>query len=94
MSSKRSLWAKRIESWRESGQSAAGFCRSRGLPYSQFVYWQHRVRANGLVPVTVVASPEPCAVAAVELDLPNGVRVRLTSVSIAEVITLVRGVSC
>ncbi len=94
MSSKRSVWAKRIDAWRESGQSAAGFCRSRDLIYSQFVYWQQRVRGHGLVPVAVVASPEPCAAAAVELELPNGVRVRLTSVSIADVVALVRGVSC
>lgn len=94
MSSKRSLWTKRIEAWRESGQSAAGFCRSRDLTYSQFVYWQQRVRGNGLVPVGVVASTEQSAAAAVELDLPNGMRVRLTSVSIADVVALVRGVSC
>lgn len=94
MSSKWSVWTKRIEAWRESGQSAAGFCRARDLTYSQFVYWQQRVRGNGLVPVAVVASTEQSAAAAVELDLPNGMRVRLTSVSIADVITLVRGVSC
>jgi hypothetical protein len=88
---------KRVEAWRESGQSVAAFCRSRDLTYSQFVYWQRRLRGEvlSLVPV-VVAKAEPCsaAAAAVDLDLPNGVRVRLASVSIADVITLVRGLSC
>ncbi len=97
MSSKLSTWMKRVEAWRESGQSAAAFCRSRDLTYSQFVYWQRRLRGEvlSLVPV-VVAKAEPCsaAAAAVDLDLPNGVRVRLASVSIADVITLVRGLSC
>ena len=95
MSSKLSTWMKRVEAWRESGQSAAAFCRSRDLTYSQFVYWQRRLRGDALslVPV-MVASAEPCSASAVELDLPSGVRVRLTSVSIAEVVALVRGLSC
>ena len=45
MSSKRAAWTKRIEAWRSSGESVAGFCRSHGLIYAQFVYWQRVLQA-------------------------------------------------
>lgn len=95
MSSKRSVWTKRIEAWRASGESAAGFCRSHGVNYSQFVYWQRVLRAarpeaGALVPVMVdvVAASRP----AIEVALPNGVCVRCTNV--ADAIALARGWSC
>lgn len=102
MSSKQTGWAKRIEAWQASGQSAAAFCRSRGLAYSQFVYWQRVLGASALrddgaalVPVVVVdAEAAPSSPMAVELDLPHGIRLRLASTSVADVITLVRGLSC
>lgn len=91
MSDKRSEWAKRIEAWRSSGESVTGFCRAGGLNYAQFVYWQRVLRAaptGALVPVMVeVTPPSP-----IELDLPNGVRVRCTNV--AEALVLARGWSC
>lgn len=93
MSNKRSVWTKRIEAWRASGESAAGFCRARGVNYPQFVYWQRvlrAARAGALVPVVVdaVAASRP----ALEVALPNGVCVRCTHV--ADAIALARGWSC
>ena len=95
MSSKRSVWTKRVEAWRASGESAAGFCRARGLTYAQFVYWQRALRvaqddAGMLVPVMVEASETSRS--PIEVMLPNGVQVRCTRV--ADALALARGWSC
>ena len=79
MSDKRAVWAKRVAAWRSSGESAAGFCRTRGLSHAQFVYWQRALRevpskSTGLVPVVVEATGS--ADAPIELRLPNGVQAR------------------
>jgi maltodextrin utilization protein YvdJ len=95
MSSKRLVWTKRIEAWRASGESAAGFCRARGLNRPQFVYWQrvlHTAHPTSapLVPVVVTepaVSPFP-----IELILPNGVQVRCSHVS--DALALARGWAC
>jgi len=93
MSSKRLMWAKRIEMWRASGESVAGFCRARGLTYAQFVYWQRVMRtspAGALVPVVVEA---PAVLRSpIEVALPNGVQVRCLHV--ADALALARGWSC
>lgn len=104
MSSKRAQWRERVKAWQKSGESVAGFCRSRGVNYAQFVYWQRvlgteREEGVSLVPVrvdtavvetAVVASPS----AAIEVMLPSGVRVRVPAGCVAQAIALVRGLSC
>jgi hypothetical protein len=92
MSSKAAVWSKRLAAWRSGNESAAAFCRSRGLSYSQFVYWQRRSAAaqRALVPVVVAADRGAAnGDRAVEVVLPNGPRVRLT-LPLAEVAALVR----
>ena len=98
MSSKRAVWRGRLDLWRESGESAASFCRSRRLSYAQFVYWQRalcseRDDAVSLVPVMVesMALSSPLVI---EVVLPNGMRVFVPSHGVAESIALVRGLSC
>lgn len=96
---KRSIWLRQMSAWRESGQSAAAFCRSRGLTYSQFIYLQRVVRmppdeAPLLVPVRVEAQAMPALRAPVELELPNGVHLRVPCGSMVDVIALVRGLTC
>lgn len=96
MSNKRAVWRNRIDAWQNSGVSAAAFCRSRSLEYSQFVYWQRALRdeTRSLVPV-VVESAGMAPALVLELALPNGVHVRVPSgFSVGEVIALVRGLSC
>lgn len=96
MSSKRAVWAERVESWQRSGLSVAAFCRAEGLNHPQFVYWQRalgatkalRAKTPMLVPVRVDAMP----VSALELALPNGVRLRVPpGFPSHEVLSLVRG---
>ena len=96
---KRSMWLKQMSAWRESGQSAAAFCRSRELTYSQFIYWQRVVRTSPgeaplLVPLVVKAEAMSPQRAPVELELPNGVRLRVPCGSMADVMVLVRGLTC
>ena len=95
MSDKRVVWARRVAAWRSSGESAAGFCRTRGLSHAQFVYWQRVLReaqpgSMGLVPVVVEAAGS--ADAPIELRLPNGVQARCAKVT--DAIALARGWSC
>lgn len=92
MSSKAAVWSTRVAAWRSSGESAAAFCRSRGLSYSQFVYWQRRSSTRALVPVMVEAGapPAPAARVGMELALPSGVRLHVTALPLADVAALVR----
>lgn len=98
MSSKRTQWHERLKAWQKSGESVAGFCRSRGMNYAQFVYWQRvlrgeRVERSSLVPV-MVQSTVPSSPVVIEVVLPSGIRVRVPPGCVAESITLVRGLSC
>ena len=43
---RRSLFSEQ----KESGQSAAAFCRARELPKSQFYYWKKRLREVAMPP--------------------------------------------
>jgi hypothetical protein len=98
MSSKRAVWVSRLETWQRSGLSVAAFCRSQCLSRAQFVYWQGVLgdtagRGRSLVPVVVA---ERLTVALLEVELPNGVRLRVPSgFPSSDVVTLVRGLgSC
>jgi len=87
---KSKVWSKRIAAWRSSGESAAAWCRARGLSYSQFVYWQRR--SSALVPVAI-ETPSPAqagSVTDVEVALPSGVRLRVPALPMAELAALVR----
>lgn len=100
MADQRAAWLERVEAWQASGESVAAFCRSRGLTYSQFIYWQRVLRtpARGeaplLVPLVVEAEAMSALRAPIELALPNGVRLRVPCGSMTDVIALVRGLTC
>ncbi len=70
-----------IEQYLGSGQKQDDFCQAHDLPKSVFVYWLGRYRA---VPdsstegfVEVVPAERGTAVAGIELEYPNGVKIRL-----------------
>ena len=100
MSSKRAMWVERIKAWQRSGLCVTAFCRAEDLNYPQFVYWQRALRATKstgttssmLVPVRIDAVSS----SALELALPNGLRLRVPAgFPCDEVITLARGLcSC
>ena len=102
MSSKRAVWRDRLEAWRESGESVAGYCRSRGLSRAQFEYWQRMLRntdatrdeALSFVPVLVNADGVPSAAGrgVIEVRLPRGVCVAMPSdQAVSDALVLIRG---
>jgi transposase-like protein len=75
MSTKRDLWIKRMQAWERSGQTRAAFCRARGVNRHTFDYWRRLLReaSGALVPVVV----DDMVSAAIQIALPNGVRLQI-----------------
>lgn len=96
MASKAEVWRQWLAACRSSGLSTAAFCREHGLSYAQYMYWQHRLGkpSRGLVPVEVVAPPAASSALSVELVLPGAVTLHVRDASIADVVALVRGLTC
>jgi hypothetical protein len=46
-------WPELVKEYAAAGQSAARFCRERGIKYSTFLYWQRKIA--GLKPRAFVA---------------------------------------
>jgi len=76
---KQAKWRSLLSEQKESGQSAAGFCRARELPKSQFYYWKKRLRQVAMPPfleVQVAKSqlgPKATAMGStIEVRLSNG----------------------
>ena len=76
---KQAKWRSLFSEQKESRQSAAGFCRARELPKSQFYYWKKRLRQVAMPPfleVQVAKSqlgPKATAMGStIEVRLSNG----------------------
>lgn len=81
-----SKWAERVQAWRESGESAEEFARSRGFAASTLHGWSSRLskterpRFLRLVPKAPVESRAPGQASAGELVVEIGVaRVRVAA---------------
>lgn len=96
MTSKAEVWQQRLAACRSSGVSTAAFCRERGWSYAQCMYWQRRLGklSGALVPVRVEVPGASGAPLSVELALPGSVSLRVHDASVADVVALVRGLSC
>ena len=79
------LWQQRLDRFRKSGLAVAHFCEREGISTASFYAWRRRLQADAapsagddprLVPVRLVTPPPS---APVELLLPSGVIVRLSS---------------
>jgi len=70
-----------IEQYLDSGQKQDDFCQAHDLPKSVFAYWLARYRAaadsstEGFV--EVVPPERGTATAGIELEYPNGLKIRL-----------------
>lgn len=96
MASKAEVWGERLTACRTSGLSAAAFCREHGLPYAQYMYWQHRLgaAAGGLVPVRVAATV-PAAGTRLSVQFTLGaLSAQVRDASIPDLVTLLRGLAC
>jgi len=82
------FWEKVIHEAAQSGLSTREFCRQRGLPESQFYWWQRRLAAArpsaqlrkqpvGAARFALVSEEAETCGAGIELLLANGRRLRL-----------------
>ena len=76
-------WQHRISTWKQTGQSAAQFCRDNNLSYHQFGYWSRKLAeaspeevasrpSAGFAQVQYQASEAP----ELSLSLPSGITVK------------------
>jgi hypothetical protein len=100
----REIWVQIIGQFERSGLTQEAFAEQRGIPVSTLRAWIYKLRRATeeapVLPVAVIASTAPTArqqqleAVAIEVELPDAVRVRFppdTAASvIADVVALVR----
>jgi hypothetical protein len=81
MGSKAAFWRRHLAAWRASGQSQGAYCRQEDLSLPCFGYWRGKL---GTVPspsthalLPIVISEVPTSIDHIEVELPNGLQVRL-----------------
>ena len=82
----RQVWAELIRQYEKSGVTLEEFATLRGIPPKTLRWWHWKLRRDAddepsLLPVRVIPSTAPVGrgsddVAAVEVELPDGVRLR------------------
>jgi hypothetical protein len=89
--SRRAYWQDHIKKWRRSGQSKRAYCRAQGLNLASFYRWCGKldVGADKKPKFIPLQLPRTSARYAVEIELGNGVVVRLSNEADGD---LVRGV--
>jgi len=73
-------WSSLIAQYRQSGLGMKAFCSQEGLTLRTFENWYRRVRRSETGKGQFVEVPAPRTVATpwtVEVELPNGVRLRV-----------------
>lgn len=101
---KQGFWKEHSELWKSSGLTQVAYCAEQGISYQSFVY-QHNRMANKSKQTAmnfVEAKPEAIAVntqtAGLQLMLPNGIRIGITSevnaVLLKTVLTIAGAMPC
>jgi hypothetical protein len=81
MGSKAAFWRRHLAAWRDSGQSQAAYCRQEDLSLPCFGYWRGKLDTvpspspPALLPIVV--SEVSTSIDRIEVELPNGLMVRL-----------------
>ncbi|MDR2390101.1 MAG: hypothetical protein LBE84_00250 [Planctomycetota bacterium] len=88
---KASLWGEAVSKQKESGLSAAEFCRREGLRIVRFYYWRKKLLGKSKFaevhvvaddfPVTLQPGDSTASLPAIEILLLSGERIRLTGFS-------------
>ena len=80
----RTYWARRVSEQAESGLSMRAFCARHDLALKTFVRWKRKLEGASLSPpafveLPVASPPVPPSAPGwdIELELPDGVRLRL-----------------
>ncbi len=82
MGSKAAFWRRHLAAWRDSGQSQAAYCRQEDLSLPCFGYWRGKLgtvsspSTAALLPIVV--SEVSTSIDRIEVELPNGLQVRLS----------------
>lgn len=77
-------WFSLISECQSSGLTVRDFCSHKGIHPSNFYYWVKRQRTSsvhGFVPVTITKACNSALLPQVEIVYPNGVSLKLSSVS-------------
>lgn len=82
-SQKHAYWKEHIQKWEESGLSQPSYCEAQRLKLTTFSYYRHRYLNSGtaIEPSVKFVAVEPKAahtsqpIAALQLMLPNGIRI-------------------
>lgn len=86
----RQHWEEHIKKQNQSGLSVASYCEREGLIAHQFGYWKKRIRKaerGNFLPVVRNES-------LIELEFPNGVKVKLKNAKSAEIAELKAALLC
>ena len=81
MGSKAAFWRRHLAAWRDSGQSQAAYCRQEDLSLPCFGYWRGKLDTvpspspPALLPIVV--SEVSTSIDRIEVELPDGLMVRL-----------------
>lgn len=79
MGAKADFWKEHLVEWRRSGLTQAAYCRQLELSLARFGYWRRTLgkaaASSALVPIVVGEAVTPDA--AIEVQLPNGLRAHL-----------------
>jgi hypothetical protein len=83
---KAQFWHNHFKAWQGSDLSQAAYCRQHDLKLSTFAYWRTRAnqRQRKLLPL-----PSPVSRERIFLDLPCGIRMDLSAVSLSDVLPVV-----
>ena len=88
-------WTARVAAFERSGLGRSAWCEREGVNANTLDYWRRRLRgsrveARALVPIQAA----PMSTLQVEVTLPGATLLRVSGVTAADVIALVRGLSC
>lgn len=84
---KYTFWKEHIEQWQESGLSQPAYCESHGIKMTTFSFYRHRLLNSHFLsePSFKFVAAEPktsnssSPIAALQLMLPNGIRIGVSS---------------
>ena len=81
MGSKAAFWRRHLAAWRDSGQSQAAYCRQEDLSLPCFGYWRGKLDTvpspSPPARLPIVVSEVSTSIDRIEVELPNGLMVRL-----------------
>ena len=92
--SRHEYWKAHSEAWLSSGLSQMSYCAKEGINHGTFCYWRNRIKkidSNAINPAQFleVNKPSPTSASqqpAIQLMLPNGVRLEVSSTTNRELL--------